>query len=157
MKQIVLDANAVIMHGRSFPDRARAAAREGERIILPHAVKQELVDDVLAREDSPANHKDSARAIQELIDQGILDVRTPDFEVYSSVIDEARRRIADESLPEHAVQADQYIPALICELATDGTVCLVTADTKLRNIVDDITTRRGVNKTVHLKDPTTVL
>ena len=72
MKRIVLDANAVIMHGRSFPDRVRSAARDGETIILPHAVKQELVDDVLAKEDSPANHKDSARAIQELIDEGIL-------------------------------------------------------------------------------------
>lgn len=157
MRQIVLDANAVIMHGRSFPDRARAAAREGEKIILPHSVKQELVDVVLAREDSPANHKDSARAIQKLIDEETLEVQKPDYEVYSSVIDEARRRIADESLPEHAVQADQYIPALVCELAADGTVCLVTADTKLRNIVDDITTRRGTNETVQLNDPTTVL
>lgn len=157
MKRIVLDTNAVIMHGRSFSDHARAAAKDGETIVLPDAVKQELVNDVLAREDSPANHKDSARAIQELIDEGILNVRTPDFEVYSNVIDEARRRIADESLPEHAVQADQYIPALVCELATSGPVCLVTADTKLRDIVDDITTRRGINERVHLKNPTTVL
>ncbi|RJX50314.1 PIN domain-containing protein [Halonotius pteroides] len=157
MRRIVLDTNAVIMHGRSFPTQARTAARQGERIILPRAVKQELVDDVLSREDSPANHKNSAQTIQELIDQGILKVQVPDFEAYSDVIDEARRRIADESLPEHAVQADQYIPALICELATDGTVCLVTADSKLRNIVDDITTRRGVNERVDLENPTTVL
>jgi len=157
MKRIILDANAVIMHGRSFSDRARTAAREGKQIILPHAVKQELVDDVLARENSPANHKDSARTIQELINEGVLSVRTPDFEEYSSVIDEARRRIADESLPEHAVQADQYIPALVCELATNGPVCLVTADTKLRSIVDDITARREISETVDLKDPTTVL
>jgi len=157
MKRIVLDANAVIMHGRSFSNRARAAARDGETIVLPDAVKQELVDDVLARENPPANHKDSARAIQELIDEGILNVRTSDFEMYSNVIDEARRRIADESLPEHAVQADQYIPAVVCELATEGTVCLVTADSKLRNIVDDITTRRGINERVDLEHPTTVL
>ena len=69
MKRIVLDTNAVIMHGRSFSNRARAAAKDGETIVLPDAVKQELVDDVLARENSPANHKDSARAIQELIDR----------------------------------------------------------------------------------------
>ena len=145
------------MHGRSFPTQARTAARQGERIILPDAVKQELVDDVLSSEDAPANHKNSARAIQELIDEGILNVQPPDFEAYGGVIDEARRRIADESLPEHAVQADQYIPAVVCELATEGTVCLVTADSKLRNIVDDITTRRGINERVDLEHPTTVL
>lgn len=157
MRRIVLDANAVIMHGRSFSNRTRTAARQGERIILPRAVKQELVDDVLSSEDAPANHRDSARAIQELIDEGILNAQTPDFEEYSSVIDEARQRIADESLPEHAVQADQYIPALVCELATDGTVCLITADSKLRTIVNDITTRRGINERVNLEDPMTVL
>ena len=96
-------------------------------------MKLELVDDVLSSEDASANHKTSARVIHEAMDEGILNVQPPDFEAYGGVIDEARRRIADESLPEHAVQADQYIPAVVCELATEGTVCLVTADSKLRN------------------------
>jgi hypothetical protein len=38
MRRIVLDTNAVIMHGRSFPTQARTAAKQGERIILPRAV-----------------------------------------------------------------------------------------------------------------------
>jgi len=46
MSSIILDANAVIMHGRAFPERVRTANDRGDRIILPQAVKEELVDDV---------------------------------------------------------------------------------------------------------------
>lgn len=157
MSVIVLDANAVIMHGRAFPDRVRAAIEEGLTLILPRSVKQELVDNVLAAENAPANHHASAQSIQELIDEGFLILRAPDFETYSSVIDEARRRIADDTLPEHHVKADQYIPALVCDLATYEPVQLVTNDTKLRDIVQDITARRGITDNVRLRDPLTVL
>jgi len=122
MSPTVLDANAVIMHGQAFPQRVKARFEDGERIILPAAVKRELVDDVLENDDAPENHRRSARSIEGLIEEGYLTVRSPDFETYGAVVDEARRRIADDSLPEHAVQADQYIPALVCELAEHGTV-----------------------------------
>lgn len=157
MNPIILDTNAVIMHGRGFPDRVRAHVDQGGRIILPEAVKQELVDDVLGNDDAPENHRRSARSIKALIEDGSLTVRSPDFERYGDVVDEARRRIADESLPEHAVRADQYIPALVCEMAHDGPVYLVTADTKLRRIVRDITTRRDLNEAVTIADPRSVL
>jgi hypothetical protein len=124
---------------------------------LPAAVKRELVDDVLENEDAPENHRQSARAIESLVEGGYLAVRSPDFEAYGTVVDEARRRIADDSLPEHDVQADQYMPALVCELAPDHTVQLVTADRKLRRIVRDVTTRRGVDESVTIADPRTVL
>jgi hypothetical protein len=153
---IVLDANAV-MHGRAFPEHVRSAARQDQTLVLPQAVKQELVDDVLAADNSPPNHRESARTIQGLIDDGELEVRTPDFVEYSGVINESRRRIADESLPEHAVKADQYIPALVCELATEGTVCLVTADTKLQAVVADVVERRGLTDSVRIQEPLTVL
>ncbi|EMA56303.1 hypothetical protein, partial [Halococcus thailandensis] len=78
-------------------------------------------------------------------------------EVYSDVIDEARRRIADDSLPEHEVKADQYIPALVCELAQNDTVTLVTADRKLRDTVEEITERQRIADQVTLSDPLTVL
>jgi predicted nucleic acid-binding protein len=106
MQRIVLDTNAVIMHGRSFPERARSAAKQGKSVILPSAVKTELVDDVLTVDDAPANHRESAQTIQNLVDEGILTVREPDFDRYGTIADEARKRIADESLPEHAVKAD---------------------------------------------------
>jgi len=154
---VLLDANAVIMHGRQFPARARAGVDDGRRIVLPRAVKQELVEDVLAGDDPPANHRESARTIQTLVDEGVLEVRSPDFERYSTVIDEARRRIADDSLPEHAVQADQYIPALVCELAEEGTVDLVTVDRKLRETVREIVTRRGLDESVRIRQPRSVL
>jgi len=157
MSSIVLDANAVIMHGQAFPQRVRARFEDGEQIILPAAVKRELVDDVLENDDAPENHRQSARAIESLIEDGYLMVRSPDFETYGAVVDEARRRIADDSLPEHAVQADQYIPALVCELAADGSVQLVTADQKLRRIVWDVTARRGLDESVTIADPRTVL
>jgi hypothetical protein len=157
MRTVILDANAIIMHGHTFPERARAAAETGHTLILPRSVKHELVDDVLAADNAPPSHQDSARAIQQLIDEGFLVLRTPDFEAYSDVIDEARRRIADNSLPEHEVKADQYIPALICELAHDGAVELVTADKKLRETVHEITERRGIADRVTLRDPLTVL
>jgi rRNA maturation endonuclease Nob1 len=157
MQAIVLDSNAVIMHGRSFPDRVRRTVDGGRTVILPRAVKEELVDDVLATEESPPNHRESARAIQDLIDEGVLAVRRPDFERYSDVIDEARRRIAGESLPEHAVKADQYIPALVCERAREGPVCLVTADGKLQNVVRAIVERRDVSDSVRIERPMTVL
>jgi predicted amidohydrolase YtcJ len=128
-----------------------------QAIILPAAVKEELVDDVLAAEESPPNHRESARAIQDLIDEGILAVRRPDFEQYSDVIDEARRRIAGKSLPEHAVKADQYIPAPVCERAREGPVCLVTADGKLQKIVRAIVERRDVSDSVRIERPMTVL
>lgn len=157
MRSIILDANAVIMHGRAFPERVRTANDRGDRIILPQAVKEELVDDVLTNADAPENHRDSARTIETLIEEGSLTVRAPDFERYGAVVDEARRRIADSSLPEHAVRADQYIPALVCELAEDGPVTLVTADRKLRGVVRDLTERRNVNEAVTIADPRSVL
>ena len=73
------------------------------------------------------------------------------------MIDEARRRIADNSLPEHDVKADQYIPALVNELAQDEGVTLVTADRKLRETVRAITERQNVADQVTLSDPLTVL
>ena len=115
------------------------------------------MDDVLANADAPENHRDSARTIETLIEERSLTVRAPDFERYGGVVDEARRRTADESLPEHAVRADQYIPALVCELAEDGPIQLVTADRKLRGIVRDITERRNVNEAVTIADPRSVL
>ncbi|WP_266082480.1 hypothetical protein [Haladaptatus caseinilyticus] len=157
MNVVVLDANAVVMHGRAFPDRVRTAVEEGLTLVLPRSVKQELVDDVLAAENAPVNHHASAQAIQQLVDDGFLVLRIPDFETYSGVIDEARQRIADDTLPEHTVKADQYIPALVCGLATDETVHLATADTKLRAIVQDIVTQHGVGEDVILRDPLTVL
>jgi len=157
MSPIVLDANAVIMNGRAFPNRVRKRFEQGNQIILPASVKRELVDDVLRNDDAPDNHRQSARAIQELIDDGYLTIRSPDFEQYGDVVDEARRRIADESLPEHAVQADQYIPALVCELAADGPVELVTADQKLRRVVRDVVDRRGLDEAVSIAEPRTVL
>lgn len=157
MTVVLLDANAVIMHGRAFPDRVRTAVEGGTTLILPRSVKQELVDDVLVTDDAPANHRASAQAIQELVDEGFLVLRIPDFERYSGVIDEARRRIADDTLPEHTVKADQYIPALVCDLATDDTVHLVTADTKLRTIVQDIAAQHEIAENVRLRDPLTVL
>jgi len=67
MRSIVLDANAVIMHGRSFPTQARTAARQGERIILPDAVKQELVDDVSADKATTSGLDPEAEADNQLI------------------------------------------------------------------------------------------
>ena len=157
MRTVVLDANAVIMHGRAFPDRVRAAAETEVTIVLPRSVKQELVDDVLEAENAPRNHRAQARAVQSLVDEGYLVLRAPDYETSSDVIDEARRRIVDDSLPEHEVKADQYIPALVCELAQDGPVELVTADKRLRETVQTIADRREVAGRITLSDPLTVL
>ncbi|WP_273838373.1 PIN domain-containing protein [Halococcus sp. PRR34] len=157
MSVIVLDANAVIMHGRAFPERVHAAVETDAKLVLPRSVKQELVDDVLNAEDAPENHRAAAQAIQELIDEGYLVLRNPDYEAYSDVIDEARRRIANDSLPEHDVKADQYIPALVTELAQNEAVTLVTADRKLRETVREITKRQNVADQVTLSDPLTVL
>lgn len=157
MTETVLDANAVIMHGRAFPDRVRTAVEAGQTLVLPQSVKKELVDTVLDNEAAPPNHQASAHAIQELIDDGFLVLRSPDFETYSGVIDEARRRTADSSLPEHEVRADQYIPAIVIAAAKDDTVILVTGDRKLRSIVRDIADREDVGDRVQLRDPLTVL
>ncbi|EMA48510.1 hypothetical protein [Halococcus salifodinae] len=157
MSVIVLDANAVIMHGRTFPERVHAAVEADAKLVLPRSVKQELVDDVLDAENAPDNHRAAARAIQNLIDEGYLVLHSPDYDAYSGVIDEARRRIADNSLPEHDVKADQYIPALVTELAQDEGVTLVTADRKLRETVRAITERQNVADQVTLCDPLTVL
>lgn len=157
MNPVILDANAVIMHGRAFPDRVQAAVADGMTLILPQSVKQELVDDVLAVENAPANHRASAQAIQTLVDDDLLDLQAPDFETYGGVIDEARRRISDETLPEHEVKADQYIPAIVCKCASEQSVSLVTGDTKLRTIVLDITARRDLTENVSIRDPLTVL
>ena len=157
MSVILLDANAVIMHGRAFDDRVRAAFEAGNTIVLLQSVKQELVDDVLDNDDAPANHRASAQSIRELIDDGFLVLHSPEFETYGHLIDEARRRIADESLPEHLVRADQYIPAIVCELVEESPIQVVTADRKLRGIVRDLAERQGVGDRVHLRDPLTVL
>lgn len=154
---IVVDANAIIMHGRAFPDRVRGAVDDETTIVIPRSVKRELVDDVLENEDAPANHRASARDIRRLIDEDVLVVRSPNFERYGSVIDESRRRIAGDSLPEHDVKADQYIPALVCDLARRESVRLVTGDRKLRRIVRDVAQRQGVDDTVTICDPLTVL
>ncbi|WP_148680412.1 PIN domain-containing protein [Halovivax ruber] len=155
MSDVVLDSNAVIMHGRAFGERVRNAP-ETMTLVLPHAVKRELVDDVLAKESAP-NHRESARTIQRCIDEGYLAVREPDYERYSALIDEASRRIADESLPEHEVKADRYIPALCCDLATKNTVRLVTADRKLRRIVRDMFDRYDPPHSLEIEQPRTVL
>lgn len=154
---IVLDANAIIMHGRALPDRARDAVDDGATIVLPRSVKRELVDDVLENERAPDNHRESARDIQRLIDEGVVLVRSPDFERYGAVIDESRRRIAHDSLPEHDVKADQYIPALVCELASDGPVRVVTGDRKLREVIRDVARRERVDDLVTICEPLTVL
>lgn len=157
MSVVVLDANAVISHGRAFAERVRATRGEYEAIVLPRSVERELVDDVLDTPTAPPNHRDSARTIRGLVDEGVLDVREPDFGSYADVVDEARRRIADDSLPEHEVQADQYVPALVCELAGETPVILVTNDAKLRRVVTEIASRRGVGDEITLADPGTVL
>jgi len=84
-------------------------------------------------------------------------LHSPNFETYGHLIDEARRRIADDSLPEHLVQADQYIPAIVCEPAQESPIQVVTADRKLRGIVRDLAERQGVGDHVSLQDPLTVL
>ena len=156
MAAIILDANAVIMHGRLFSERVKNY--QGDSILmLPAAVKQELVDGVLDNEDGPENHRASAHSIQRLISEGHLQVQEPDFDQFGAVVDEARRRIADDDLPEHAVKADQYIPALVCELAVEGNVTLVTADKKLRVVTREIVERRGLDENVSMSDPLTVL
>lgn len=157
MSQIVLDADAVIMHGRAFPERVRGRVEHGDRIILPGSVKRELVDDVLENDSAPENHRRSARSIAALVEEGSLIVRRPDFDRYGDVVDEARRRIADDSLPEHAVKADQYIPAIVCELAEEGPVQLVTGDRKLRRIVHDVAERRDLDERVSIGEPRSVL
>lgn len=156
MTVIVLDADAVIRHGRSFSSRTRAAVDRDETIVLPNSVKQELVDDVLDG-DPPDNHRRSAETIQGLIDDGVIEVTNPDFEKFSDVIDEARRRIANDSLPEHHVEADQYIPAVVCELANEQSVQFVTGDTKLQAVVRDISEAQGVSENVSIHEPLTVL
>ncbi|WP_438267086.1 hypothetical protein [Haladaptatus salinisoli] len=128
-------------------------AEECRRVLLT----DELVDDVLANDDAPTNHRASAEAIQDLVNEGFLVLRTPDFERYGGVIDEARRRTADDTLPKHTIKADQYIPALVRDLATSDTVYLVSADTKLRTIVQDIAARHEIAENVILRDPLTVL
>jgi hypothetical protein len=60
-------------------------------------------------------------------------------------------------LAEHAVKADQYIPAIVCELTETDTVVLVTVDGKLRRIVHTITERHDFIERVTLADPLTVL
>lgn len=157
MSVVILDSNAIIMHGRAFPDRVRTAVGGGTQLVLPQSVKAELVDEVLDAENSPRNHQAVARALQELIEEGYLVLRHPDYDAYSDVIDEARRRIADDSLPEHEVKADQYIPALVCELAQTKAVILMTADKKLRETVHEIVHRRDFADRVTLGDPLTVL
>lgn len=156
MTVVVLDANAIIMHGRAFSDRVRAVETK-TKLVLPQSVKQELVDDVLDTEHAPQNHRAMAQTIQKLIDEGYLVLQHPNYEVYSDVIDEARRRIADDSIPEHEIKADQYIPALVCECAQNDAVTLVTADKKLRDTAHKIIERRGVVDCVTLSDPLTVL
>ena len=64
MSVILLDANAVIMHGRAFGGRVLAAFEAGNTIVLPQSVKQELVDDVLDNDDTPANHRASAQSVK---------------------------------------------------------------------------------------------
>lgn len=156
MTVVILDANAIIMHGRAFPDRVHAVEARTQ-LVLPQSVKQELVDDVLDTEHAPQNHRAMAQTIQELIDEGYLVLHHPDYEAYSDVIDEARRRIADDSISEHEVKADQYIPALVCEFAQNDAVTLVTADRKLRDTVRTITERNDIADQVTLSDPLTVL
>lgn len=80
MSVIVLDADAVIRHGRAFPEAVRSAAKRGERLVLPDPVRKELVDDVLDG-DPPENHRRSAEMIQSLIDQGTEDHRTIEYTV----------------------------------------------------------------------------
>lgn len=157
MSLLVLDANAVVAHGRAFPERARAAFDRGETLVLPHSVKRELVDEVLSNDAAPPNHRQSAETIQRLVDEGYLRVRKPDFEAYGDVVDEARRRIADDSLPEHAVRADQYVPAIVCELAHREEVKLVTADRKLGDTVWVLAESRGLDDRVSVHQPRTLL
>jgi hypothetical protein len=124
---------------------------------MPQSVKRELVDDVLEAEQAPDNHKAAARDIQTLIDEDSLVIQAPEFQTYSALIDEARRRIADDDLPEHAVKADQYIPALACELAETHSVQVVTADKKLQETIRTLVSRHGVGEQVTIHHPRTVL
>jgi hypothetical protein len=80
MSVVVLDSNAVIMHGRGFSDRVVVMAEQGRVLVLPQPVKHELVDGVLGRDNAPPNHEAAARTIQTLIDEGYLTLRTPNFE-----------------------------------------------------------------------------
>ena len=157
MSVILLDANAIIAHGRGFPDRAKAAAERGERLVLPQSVKRELVDDVLKKDDAPENHRGSARAIEQVIEEEHVRVREPDFDRFGESIDQARRRIADDSLPEHEIKADQYIPALVCELAQNEDVIVVTGDRKLGNTIEDIADKHNLAHEVSIRDPRSVL
>ena len=157
MSVVLVDANAAIMHGRAFSERVRQAVASGTTVVLPQSVKRELVDDVLAAEQAPENHKAAARDIQTLIDEGSLVIRAPEYQTYSDLIDEARRRIADDDLPEHAVKADQYIPALTCELAETTSVQVVTADKKLQETIRTIVSRQGVGDQVTIHQPRTIL
>jgi hypothetical protein len=71
--------------------------------------------------------------------------------------DEARHRIADDSLPEHLVRADRYVPVIVCGLAHENTIEVATADRKLREVVRVFAYREDVSDQVHLREPLTVL
>lgn len=150
MSTILLDTNAIITYGRSVRNRVERAVEQGQALVLPQSVKQELVD-VLDSQTAPENHRASTRTIQALVDEDYLVVRTPNFEQYGDVVDEARRRIADDDLPEHAVKADQYIPAIVCERAQTETVYVATADRKLRTTIQDLSLKEGVSDRVLIR------
>lgn len=137
--------------------RVHQPVGSGTTVVIPQSVKQELIDDVLETEQSPDNHRAAARDIQTLIDKDVLMVRAPDFHTYSALIDEVRRRIANADLPEHAVKADQYIPALACELAETDSIKVITADKKLQETIRTIVSRHGVAGRVTIHQPLTVL
>lgn len=60
-------------------------------------------------------------------------------------------------MPEHHVKADQYIPAIVCELALKDSVQLVTGDGKLAATVRALAEKQGVADSVSVHDPLTVL
>ncbi len=97
-------------------------------MITLKSVKQEFVDDVLNVDGAPENQRQSAQAVKNLIEADCLTVRSPNFELTGDVVDEASRRIVDESQPEHAGKAHLYHSAPVCELAEDERTHLKEGD-----------------------------
>lgn len=118
-KLLIADSSSLIALDR----RGRLDKVKRHRVLVPPAVRRELVDDALrAAEVSPAGPQlmQSALRFQYYIEHNDLQVRELDKRAYSKLIDRVRRRLAKlESTAEHRVKKGDVEVVALARQALD--------------------------------------
>ncbi len=127
-KRIIVDSSVIIVLNSmgNLENRLRQWASEGYKAVIPRAVAEEVIDELLKfaeeiRETAPVlagKIEASVGKIKTTIELGLIGLETVNYRKYSKVMDNVRKHLSTfEAKPEHAIKkGDPELIALVIQL-----------------------------------------